>query len=182
MTEQTPAVIGEQQPRGKESSQWADVWRQFRSHKGAMMGAFVLLFITFGVVFGPWLWDVDPTRLDIRNKDWRPVYMPLFSCSWTDLCIPPERLAQMDYGWSHPLGTDNLGRDILASLIHGGRVSIAVGWVAMILAMIIGTVIGVASGYVKWLDGLLMRFTDLVLALPLLPLLAALRRLKALPW
>ncbi|WP_213546833.1 ABC transporter permease [Vannielia litorea] len=171
MTEQTPDVIGESQPRGKERSQWADVWRQFRSHKGAMMGAFVLLFITFGVTFGPYIWDIDPTKLDIRNKDWRPIYMPLFSCSWTDWCIPPESLERMKYGWAHPLGTDNLGRDVLATLIHGGRVSIAVGWVAMALAMIIGTAIGVASGYVKKLDGLLMRFTDLVLALPLLPLL-----------
>lgn len=171
MTEPVTEIITEAQPHGKSRSQWADVWRQFRSHKGALLGSFVLLFITFGVIFGPWLWDIDPSKLDIRNKNWRPVYMPLFSCSWTSLCIPPEALAAMKYGWAHPLGTDNLGRDILATLIHGGRVSIAVGWVAMVLAMLIGTTIGVAAGYVKWLDGLLMRFTDLVLALPLLPLL-----------
>jgi len=69
------------------------------------------------------------------------------------------------------MGTDNLGRDLMANLMSGGRISLAVGWTAMILAVFIGTAIGVFAGYFRRLDGLLMRFTDLVLALPILPLL-----------
>jgi len=59
----------------------------------------------------------------------------------------------------------------MANIMQGGRISLAVGWTAMILALVIGTTVGVLAGYFKRLDGILMRFTDLVLALPLLPLL-----------
>ncbi len=73
--------------------------------------------------------------------------------------------------WAHPLGTDNLGRDTLARLLSGGRVSIAVGVAAMVLSILIGSLVGVLAGFTRWLDGPLMRLTDLFLALPLLPLL-----------
>jgi peptide/nickel transport system permease protein len=73
--------------------------------------------------------------------------------------------------WAHPLGTDNLGRDTLARLLSGGRVSIAVGVAAMLLSILIGTLVGVLAGFARLLDGPLMRLTDLFLALPLLPLL-----------
>ncbi len=72
---------------------------------------------------------------------------------------------------AHPLGTDRLGRDMFARMIAGGRVSLAVGLTAMALSLVLGTLIGVLAGYFKRLDGPLMRFTDLFLALPLLPLL-----------
>lgn len=140
------------------ASQWRDVWRQFRSHKGALLGLAFLAFVTLFCLLGPWLWPVDPGDLDVRNKDLRPVYHWLW-----------DRDAKVS--WSHPLGSDQLGRDLLASLIAGGRVSLAVGWTAMLLALVIGTLVGVLAGWFRWLDGLLMRFTDLVLALPILPLL-----------
>ena len=137
---------------------WRDVRRQFLAHKGAALGALFLVFITLFVAFGPALWGVDPGDLDVRNKDVRPIYHALWD--------PEAKTA-----WSHPLGSDQLGRDQLALLMAGGRVSLAVGWTAMILALVLGTLVGVLAGYFRRLDGLLMRFTDLVLALPLLPLL-----------
>jgi peptide/nickel transport system permease protein len=73
--------------------------------------------------------------------------------------------------WWHPMGTDQLGRDIFARMMFGGRISMAVGVTAMLLALLLGTFVGVVAGYFKRLDGLLMRLTDLFLALPLLPLL-----------
>ena len=72
---------------------------------------------------------------------------------------------------AHPLGTDNLGRDTFARLLAGGRLSLAVGVAAMALSLTVGTAIGVLSGFFRRLDGPLMRFTDLFLALPVLPLL-----------
>jgi peptide/nickel transport system permease protein len=76
---------------------------------------------------------------------------------------------------THPLGTDEAGRDVLARLLHGGRVSLAVGMAAALGSAIIGTAIGLFAGYHGgWLDKLLMRFTDGVIALPLLPLLIVL--------
>ncbi|MCG3266533.1 ABC transporter permease [Yoonia sp. I 8.24] len=142
----------------KSRNQWFDVWAQFRTHKGAVAGLAFLVFITLFVTVGPVLWDVDPGKLNIRNKDVRPIYMAIFD-------------SDAKVSWGSPMGTDNLGRDIMANIMAGGRVSLAVGWTAMILAVFIGTLIGVLAGYFKRLDGLLMRFTDLVLALPLLPLL-----------
>ena len=75
----------------------------------------------------------------------------------------------------HPLGTDELGRDLLIRLAYGGRVSLLVGFIAAIFSACIGTGIGLMAGYYGgWLDGLLMRITDSVIALPLLPLLIVL--------
>ena len=139
-------------------SQWRDVWAQFRTHRGAVVGLGFLIFITLVVAFGHWVWPVDASKLDIRNKDVRPIYTLLWDQGAKVL-------------WSRPLGTDNLGRDILANLIQGGQISLAVGWTAMLLSLVIGTFVGVLAGYFSRLDGLLMRFTDLVLSLPLLPLL-----------
>jgi len=142
----------------KQRNQWLDVWDQFRSHKGAMAGLIFLLFITIFCAFGPLVWDVDPGKLDIRNKDVRPIYTAIWDGDAKTM-------------WSRPMGTDHLGRDIMANLMQGGRISLAVGWTAMILAIIIGTLVGVLAGYFKRLDWGLMRFTDLVLSLPILPLL-----------
>ncbi|MBC6407125.1 MAG: ABC transporter permease [Rhodobacteraceae bacterium] len=144
-------------------SQWHDVWVQFRTHKGALVGAFVFLFIVVAVLVGPMLWWVDaqylPTGRDfITLRDTRPIYTAL----WDD---------SAKVNWWHPLGTDNLGRDALARLLSGGRVSIAVGLTAMALSIFLGTLVGMLAGYFRLLDGPLMRLTDLFLALPLLPLI-----------
>ena len=134
------------QPTAAPRSQWWDVWDQFKTHRGAMISAVVFLIILFAVVFGEALWHFDATFIDIRSRNQGP-------------------------SWAHPLGTDQLGRDTMARMIRGGQISIAVGLTAMLLALFLGTLVGVTAGYFKRLDGLLMRLTDLFLALPLLPLL-----------
>ncbi|WP_108484637.1 ABC transporter permease [Oceaniglobus ichthyenteri] len=127
-------------------SQWWGVWDQFRTHKGALAGLGFFVFILLAVTLGPLLWTIDPTFIDIRARNQGP-------------------------SLAHPFGTDQLGRDTLARMISGGRTSVSVGLMAMVLSLILGTLVGVLAGYFKRLDGLLMRFTDLFLALPLLPLL-----------
>jgi peptide/nickel transport system permease protein len=111
-----------------------------------MISAVIFLIILFAVMFGEALWHFDATFIDIRARNQGP-------------------------SLTHPLGTDQLGRDTLARMIRGGQISIAVGLTAMMLALFLGTLVGVAAGYFKRLDGILMRMTDLFLALPLLPLL-----------
>ena len=130
----------------KHRSLWGDVWAQYRTHTGAVIGTFIFFFIILAVVVGPFFHTIDPSFLDIRAKNQGPSML-------------------------HPLGTDQLGRDMLAQVLAGGRVSLAVGITAMLLSMLVGTAVGVLAGYFKRLDGLLMRLTDLFLALPLLPLL-----------
>ncbi|MHA3980464.1 ABC transporter permease [Halovulum sp. GXIMD14794] len=132
-------------PRRSVSAR-ADVWAQFLSHRGAVAGLLVLAVIVVCVMFGPLVHTVDPQFLDYLDKN-------------------------QGMSWKHPLGTDNLGRDTLAQVLQGGRVSLAVGLAAMLLSLALGALIGVLAGYVRWLDGPLMRLTDLFLALPLLPLL-----------
>lgn len=144
-------------------SQWADVWDQFKKHRGAVIGAVIFAVIILGVLIGPIIHPIDGTtvptgRAFLELRDTRPLYTALWDSG-------------AKVNWAYPLGTDQLGRDMLARLMLGGRVSIAVGLAAMILSIILGTTVGVMAGYFKRLDGPLMRFTDLFLALPLLPLL-----------
>ena len=127
-------------------SQWHDVWRQFRAHRGALAGMAVFVFIIAAVFLGPLIWTIDATYIDIRARNQGP-------------------------SWAHPFGTDQLGRDTLARMMAGGRTSITVGLTAMLLALVLGSLVGVLAGFFRWLDGPLMRLTDLFLSLPLLPLL-----------
>lgn len=123
-----------------------DVWRQFRRHKGGLIGLALLIVITFAVYLGPFIYRADPFLINVSNTNMGPMA-------------------------GHPLGTDNLGRDVLARVLVGGRISLAVGFAAMVFGLILGAAAGVLSGYFKRLDGPIMRFTDLFLALPILPLL-----------
>jgi peptide/nickel transport system permease protein len=87
-----------------------------------------------------------------------------------------DRLAGPSAG--HPLGTDELGRDVLLRLLAGGRVSLVIGIAAALTAAAFGTVVGLAAGYLGgWTDRVLMRMTDAIIALPLLPLLIVLAAL-----
>ncbi|WP_375173553.1 ABC transporter permease [Pseudooceanicola sp.] len=133
-------------PATPPRSQWAEVWNQFRHHKGAMAGGIIFLLIVLAVFLGPIFWHVEATYIDIRARNQGP-------------------------SLAHPFGTDQLGRDMLARMMAGGQVSLSVGITAMLLALFLGSLVGVVAGYFKWLDNLLMRTTDLFLALPLLPLL-----------
>ena len=132
--------------QARNRSLWNDVWAQYKTHRGALVGSGVFLAILLAVFIGPYIYDVDPQYLNLREKNQGP-------------------------SMAHLMGTDQLGRDMLAQVLHGGRVSLAVGIVAMALSLVVGTVVGVLAGYFKRLDGPLMRLTDLFLALPLLPLL-----------
>ena len=123
-----------------------DVWRQFWCHKGALGGAAVFALIAVAVLFGSVIHGVDPQYLDYRAKN-------------------------QGMSLAHPLGTDNLGRDMFARVLAGGRLSLAVGVAAMVLSLTLGTTVGVLAGFFQRLDGPLMRLTDLFLALPVLPLL-----------
>ncbi len=156
MTE--PLTMEAVEPTAPPRSQWADVWAQFRHHRGAMIACALFVLIVLAVLVGPTLWGIDPTKLDIRAKDMRPIYTALWD-------------SDAKVGWGHPLGTDNLGRDLLARLLSGGQISLAVGMAAMVLSVVLGALIGVIAGYFRAMDGILMRLTDLFLALPLLPLL-----------
>ncbi|WP_377845087.1 ABC transporter permease [Bosea sp. UC22_33] len=124
-----------------------ETWRRFRRHRLAMASAVVLAMLVLGVIVGPWLWPVAINDIDFSAQLQGP-------------------------SWSHPLGTDDLGQDILARMMYGGRISLAVGLAAMVVATIVGVLIGALAGMSrKYADPILMWVTDLFLSLPQLPLL-----------
>ena len=127
--------------------------RRFLRHRLAMVSGIVLLLLALCSLAAPllaaWLGQ-DPNAVDLLGR-----------------FAPPSA--------NHPLGTDEIGRDLLLRLLYGGQVSLFVGLVGAVTAALLGTVIGLIAGYVGGrTDGLLMRLTDAVIALPLLPLLIVL--------
>jgi peptide/nickel transport system permease protein len=128
-------------------SPWRETWRRYRRHKLAVVGAFLLLALVAAVVLGPFLWRVAIDDIDFAAT------------------LQGPSLA-------HPFGTDDLGQDLLARMIYGGRISLAVGLAAMMVSVIVGTLIGALAGMSRGALGhALMWLTDLFLSLPQLPLL-----------
>ena len=124
-----------------------ETWRRFRRHKLAMASAVILVLLILGVVVGPWFWPVPINDIDFSAQLQGP-------------------------SWAHPFGTDDLGQDILARMMYGGRISLAVGLAAMVVATTVGVVIGALAGMSRKIaDPVLMWVTDLFLSLPQLPLL-----------
>jgi peptide/nickel transport system permease protein len=137
-------AVAAAQPR---TSLWQESARRFRRHRLAMVGSVILLALVLAVVFGPLVWRLPINDIDFKAKLKGP-------------------------SWNHPLGTDDLGQDVLARMLYGGRISLAVGIAAMLIAIFIGTAVGAISGfYGGVVDHALMRVTDMFLALPGLPLL-----------
>src|SRR6478609_977460 len=133
--------------RRRAYSPWRETWRRYRRHRLAVVSAFLLLILVVAVVFGPFVWRISINDIDITAS------------------LQGPSLA-------HPFGTDDLGQDILARMIYGGRISLAVGLAAMLVSVIVGTLIGALAGMSRGALGHgLMWLTDLFLSLPQLPLL-----------
>lgn len=122
-------------------------WRRFRKNKLAMFGAILLVFLILFVFVGSMVTPYDPDVFDLMSIRAMP-------------------------SLKHPLGCDDLGRDLLTRLLFGGRISLMVGLSSALLSMTLGTLIGALAGfYGGKIDAVMMRFTDLVLTIPTLPLL-----------
>ena len=141
------AASAAQARKARSISPALETWRRFRRHVLAVSGAIVLLILVLGVLVGPYVWPVAINDIDFAAK------------------LQGPSLA-------HPLGTDDLGQDLLARMMYGGRISLAVGFAAMMVALFVGVLVGSVAGMASgWVDAALMWLTDLFLALPTLPLL-----------
>ncbi len=124
-----------------------EAWRRFRRHRLAVASSIILAIMIIGIALGPIIWPVPINDID-------------FSAT-----LQGPSLA-------HPLGTDDLGQDLLARMLYGGRISLAVGLAAMAVAVFVGVLVGAIAGMSRgWVDAFLMWLTDLFLSLPTLPLL-----------
>jgi peptide/nickel transport system permease protein len=120
-----------------------EVWRMFFGNKAAVLGLVLWIFIVLTAFLGPVIYPVDP-----------------FDMVGAPMSPPGEELL---------LGTDYLGRDVLAGIIHGASVTLAIGFSATLVTAIIGLFVGVLAGYYGgWVDNLLMRFTEFFQVLPAL--------------
>lgn len=126
-------------------------WRRFKNHKLAWYSFVFLGALIFIVIALPWIFEFF-FGLDYRSIDMQSRFLPM--------------------SFSHPFGTDELGRDVLARILYGGRISLSVAFISAFFALMIGTTIGALAGYYAGrIDTILMRFTDAMLSLPLLPLM-----------
>jgi peptide/nickel transport system permease protein len=124
-----------------------EAWRRFRKHRLAMFSTVILGIILVAVLFGPLVWRLPINEIDFAAKLQGP-------------------------SWAHPLGTDDLGQDVLARLLYGGRISLAVGLAAMAVACSVGMLVGAIAGMSRGsVDAVSMWLADLFLSLPPLPLL-----------
>jgi peptide/nickel transport system permease protein len=128
-------------------SLWGDAWRHFRRNRLALLGLFVFSLLVLASLFGPFVYTESYSKVDFAVASQAP-------------------------SAAHPFGTNDLGQDLLARMLYGGRISVSVGVVAMLVSIAFGTIIGSVAGFFgKKVDSALMRLTDIFLALPQLPLL-----------
>ena len=133
--------------RSRPLSPAREAWRRFRRHKMALLSLAVIALMILAVTLGPLVWTVAINDIDFTAR------------------LKGPSLA-------HPMGTDDLGQDLLARMLYGGRISLAVGLAAMTMAILVGVTIGAVAGMSRgWVDSALMWLTDLFLSLPQLPLL-----------
>jgi peptide/nickel transport system permease protein len=133
--------------RARHLSPGMEAWRRFRRHRMAVTSIVILGLMMLAVAAGPLVWQIPINDIDFGAR----------------LAAP---------SWSHPFGTDDLGQDLFARMLYGGRISLAVGLSAMAVAVVVGIIIGSVAGISRgWVDAGLMWLTDLFLSLPALPVL-----------
>ncbi len=140
-------IVVQPATRARHVTPWTEAWRRFRRHRLAVAGAVIFVLMILAVATGPLIWRVQINDIDFSAQ-----------------LQPPS--------WTRPLGTDDLGQDLLARMLYGGRISLSVGLAAMAVSIVIGTIIGSIAGMSRGsIDAALMWLTDLFLSLPSVPVL-----------
>lgn len=139
------------------TSLWKDAWRRLLKNKLAVFGLVVMVVVIFAAIVGPPLikattgftYDYIPSDANLIKS------------------IPPFRDANGSFSWTHPMGTDNSGRDLFARVLLGGRISLMVAVISTLVSLIIGVAYGAIAGYAGGrIDGVMMRFVDVLYSLP----------------
>ena len=145
-------------------------WQRTQRNKLAVFGLAFIVFLVALAIVGP-IFTADPTAVNFEEKEIPPLG---FTTQQSTYNIESDKFTTNEIRgtWKHPLGTDSKGRDMLAMIVSGARISLLVGLIATGIAIIIGTIIGVLSAYLGgWADNALMRFTDVMMTFPFFLLL-----------
>jgi oligopeptide transport system permease protein len=139
------------------TSLWRDAWRRLLKNKLAVFGMIVVAIITVASITGPLIIK----QLPGLTPDYIPTDVALLRS------IPPLTAPDGSFSWTHPMGTDNQGRDLLARVLQGGQISLMVGIIATLVSLIIGVSYGAVAGYLGGrVDNLMMRAVDVLYSLP----------------
>ena len=145
-------------------------WERTKRHRLSVFGLAFIVFLVTVALIGPFLTQ-DPTKVNFQEKNLPPLGFSIQQSVY-DLKTGEFVTRETPGTWKHTLGTDDKGRDMLAMLVSGARVSLQVGLLATLIAIFIGTIMGVLSAYLGgWADNVLMRFTDIMMTFPFFLLL-----------
>jgi peptide/nickel transport system permease protein len=179
---------------GASRGLWADVWKRFKRNPIALTGFYVVCFLAFMALFADFLANDQPYYLQYRGKTYFPIFRSYLVGA--KLASRPAELLNVDYkklegaraifppipyrpsninllepleppSAKHWFGTDKLGRDVMAGMIHGSRISLSIGFVAVGIAVLIGIVLGAIAGYFgSWVDLVISRLFEVMLSIP----------------
>jgi peptide/nickel transport system permease protein len=149
--EALPAEIAEAPPRARRPG----TLRLLVRNPSVVIGATIVAFLAIVGLLAPWLGTLDPAEINPVYRNKKPGV---------------ERTIRTDDGkqvpFVHRFGTDSLGRDVYSRVVYGARVSLIIGVTVAALSVAVGLFIGLVAGYIRWLDGLIMRFMDGLMAIP----------------
>lgn len=187
---ESPQVTGAEGVGGS----WMSVWRQYKRNRVALAGFCAVLFLAFVALFADFLANDKPYYLEYRGRTYFPIFRSYLVGA--GLGQWPAELLNVDYkklpgaeaifppipyrptnidlfapyeapSRHHWLGTDRLGRDVMAGMIHGSRISLSIGFVAVGIAVIIGMILGAVAGYFgSWVDMVISRLFEIMLSIP----------------
>ncbi len=193
-SESSAAESLEAEPAPSTGSSWLKVWRQFKRNPLALGGFYTVLFLGFVALFADFLANDKPYYLEYRGRTYFPIFRSylvgaglgqwppeLLNVDFKKLrgakeIFPPVPYLSTDIDLLAPyeapsrrhwLGTDQLGRDVMAGMIHGSRISLSIGFVAVGIAAAIGMFLGAVAGYFgSWVDMLISRLFEIMLSIP----------------
>lgn len=157
------AVISSESVESVAIAEKPSVWLRLAHHPSVLIGGIVFFLIALVGICAPLLTALDPAEINPSNRNKRPGY----EASVRD--DSGEKVSVIAH-----MGTDSLGRDVYARVIYGARVSLVVGVSVALLSVIIGLAIGLVAGYFRWVDGIVMRIMDGLMAIPSILLAIAL--------
>ena len=192
----SPAAVVEVTSPEVDSSRglWADVWKRFKRNPIALAGFYVVCFLAFMALFADFLANDKPYYLRYGGKTYFPIFRSYIVAAklgqWppellnvdfkklenAQAVFPPIPYRPSNINLLEPLeppsakhlfGTDKLGRDVMAGMIHGSRISLSIGFVAVGIAVIVGVILGAIAGYFGgWVDLVISRFFEIMLSIP----------------
>ena len=158
------------------------VFRRFMRHRLAVLGVVVIVLMAAFAYLGPFVTPYQPDQVNLRERFAKPSFVMIDRAGTSPVMYNVEAMqnssAERPLKFGHPLGTDDLGRDTMTRAMFGGRVSLGIGFVVSIMAILMGATLGAISGYLGgWWDNALMRVVDVEHSLPDLPILMVLSKI-----